>query len=113
MDPKLGDAFLAQQPDVMDAIQRLRNKAYDNKKLVTTKQQKVSVQSQEGKQAIVIQQADPVDDVRAVLRSRDGLWQLALCGVSAVLLGLSVLYRRRRGCCRPRLRHGLGDRALG
>lgn len=56
---KLGDAFLAQQPDVMDAIQRLRNKAYDNKKLVTTKQQKVSVQSQEGKQVVVIQQADP------------------------------------------------------
>ncbi|MDN4982048.1 DUF3300 domain-containing protein [Bradyrhizobium sp. WYCCWR 13022] len=58
---KLGDAFLAQQPDVMDAIQRLRNKAYDNKKLVTTKQQKVSVQSQEGKQVVVIQQADPAE----------------------------------------------------
>jgi len=56
---KLGDAFLAQQPDVMDAIQRLRNKAYDNKKLATTKQQKVSVQSQEGKQVVVIQQANP------------------------------------------------------
>ena len=42
---KLGDALLAQQPDVMDAIQRLRTKAYDNKKLVTTKQQKVSVQT--------------------------------------------------------------------
>jgi hypothetical protein len=55
----LGDAVLAQQPDVMDAIQRLRSKAYDNKKLVTTKQQKVSVQTQENKQAIVIQQADP------------------------------------------------------
>src|ERR1700758_5472025 len=41
----LGDAVLAQQPDVMDAIQRLRTKAYDNKKLVTTKQQKVSVQT--------------------------------------------------------------------
>src|SRR6185437_11363662 len=35
----LGDAVLAQQADVMDAIQRLRSKAYDNKKLVTTKQQ--------------------------------------------------------------------------
>lgn len=58
---KLGDAFLAQQPDVMDAIQRLRNKAYDNKKLATTKQQKVSVQSQEGKQVVVIQQADPAE----------------------------------------------------
>jgi len=55
----LGDAVLAQQPDVMDAIQRLRSKAYDNKKLVTTKQQKVRVQTQEGKQAIVIESADP------------------------------------------------------
>lgn len=56
---KLGDTFLAQQPDVMDAIQRLRTKAYDNKKLVTTKQQKVSVQTQENKQVIVIQPAEP------------------------------------------------------
>jgi hypothetical protein len=55
----LGDAVLAQQPDVMDAIQRLRSKAYDKKKLVTTKQQKVSVQTQESKQAIVIESADP------------------------------------------------------
>ena len=55
----LGDAVLAQQPDVMDAIQRLRTKAYDNKKLVTTKQQKVSVQTQESKQVIVIEPADP------------------------------------------------------
>ena len=55
----LGDAVLAQQPDVMDAIQRLRTKAYDNKKLVTTKQQKVSVQTQESKQVIVIESADP------------------------------------------------------
>ena len=55
----LGDAVLAQQPDVMDAIQRLRSKAYDNKKLVTTKQQKVSVQTQESKQVIVIESANP------------------------------------------------------
>ena len=32
----LGDAVLAQQPDVMDAIQRLRSKAYAHKKLATT-----------------------------------------------------------------------------
>lgn len=55
----LGDAMLAQQPDVMDAIQRLRTKAYDNKKLVTTKHQKVSVQTQEAKQVVVIESADP------------------------------------------------------
>jgi hypothetical protein len=55
----LGDAFLAQQPDVMDAIQRLRTKAYDNKKLATTKQQKVSVKTQESKQVVVIEPAQP------------------------------------------------------
>ena len=55
----LGDAFLAQQADVMDAIQRLRTKAYDNKKLVDTKQQKVIVETQEAKQVIVIEPADP------------------------------------------------------
>ena len=38
---KLGEAFLAQQQDVMDAVQRLRAKAYDRKKLVTTKEQVV------------------------------------------------------------------------
>src|SRR4051812_19286241 len=57
----LGDAVLAQQPDVMDAIQRLRTRAYDNKKLVTTKQQKVSVTTQENKQVVVIQQANPAE----------------------------------------------------
>jgi hypothetical protein len=55
----LGDAVLAQQPDVMDAVQRLRARAYDNKKLVTTKQQKVTVQTQENRQAIIIESADP------------------------------------------------------
>lgn len=55
----LGDAVLAQQADVMDAIQRLRSKAYDNKKLVTTKQQKVSVQTQENRRTIVVEAASP------------------------------------------------------
>src|SRR6478736_10005402 len=35
---KLGDAVLAQQADVMDAIQRLRTKADANNKLTSTKQ---------------------------------------------------------------------------
>ena len=55
----LGDAVLAQQPDVMDAIQRLRAKAQTNNKLVTTKQQKVSVQKQDNKEVIVIEPAQP------------------------------------------------------
>jgi hypothetical protein len=39
---KLGNAALAQQADVMAAIQRLRSKAYDNKKLTSTKEQIVT-----------------------------------------------------------------------
>src|SRR3984957_19913129 len=54
-----GDAMLAQQADLMDAIQRLREKARSNNKLSTTKQQKVTGKQQDGKQAIVIEQTDP------------------------------------------------------
>ena len=39
---KLGDAMLAQQPDLMDAVQRLRQKAKANNKLETTKQQQAA-----------------------------------------------------------------------
>src|SRR6201997_2796924 len=55
----LGDAMLAQQADLMDAIQRLRKKAKANNKLSSNKQQKVSVQQQENKQVIVIEPTDP------------------------------------------------------
>jgi hypothetical protein len=55
----LGDAVLAQQPDVMDAIQRLRSRAQANNKLTSTKEQKVTVQQQQGKQVIVIEPTDP------------------------------------------------------
>jgi hypothetical protein len=43
---KLGDAFLSQQKDVMDAVQRLRAKAQAAGNLNTTEQQKVIVQEQ-------------------------------------------------------------------
>ena len=56
---KLGDAVLAQQPDVMDAVQRLRTKADANKKLESTKQQKVTKKQEQGKQVIVIEPTDP------------------------------------------------------
>ncbi|MGE5366102.1 MAG: DUF3300 domain-containing protein [Betaproteobacteria bacterium] len=56
---KLGDAVLAQQPDVMDAIQRLRTKAQANKKLESNQQQNVTVKQQNNKQVIVIEQKDP------------------------------------------------------
>ena len=57
---KLGDAVLAQQPDVMDAVQRLRAKAQANNKLQTTKEQKVTVtQGSNNKQTIAIEPATP------------------------------------------------------
>ncbi|HEY7844481.1 MAG TPA: DUF3300 domain-containing protein, partial [Bradyrhizobium sp.] len=55
----LGDAMLAQQADLMDAIQRLREKAKANNKLSSNKQQKVTVKQQENKQVIVIEPTDP------------------------------------------------------
>jgi Protein of unknown function (DUF3300) len=55
----LGDAMLAQQADLMDAIQRLREKARANNKLVSNKQQKVSVQQQDNRQLIMIEPTDP------------------------------------------------------
>jgi hypothetical protein len=56
---KLGDAVLAQQPDVMDAVQRLRTKAQANNKLASTKEQKVSVRQEQSKQVIVIEPTAP------------------------------------------------------
>ena len=56
---KLGDAVLAQQPDIMDAIQRLRQKAQANDKLTSNQQQTVSTEQQDGKQVIVITPAQP------------------------------------------------------
>jgi hypothetical protein len=54
---KLGDAVLAQQADVMAAIQRLRLKAQDNGKLTTTPEQKVTVEQQDNRRTVVIEQA--------------------------------------------------------
>src|SRR5262249_44847454 len=56
---KLGDAVLAQETDVMDAVQRLRTKADAQNTLKTTKQQTVTKRSEQGKQVIAIEPADP------------------------------------------------------
>jgi Protein of unknown function (DUF3300) len=56
----LGNAFLAQQSEVMDAVQRMRAKAQGTGNLQTNAQQKVETQTIEGgQQAIVIEQANP------------------------------------------------------
>lgn len=55
----LGNAFLAQQSDVMDAVQRMRAKATMKGNLTSTQQQTVETRVVENKQVIVIEQADP------------------------------------------------------
>lgn len=59
----LGNAFLAQESDVMDAIQSMRAKAQSKGTLKTTEQQTVQTQTVSGpsggKQVIVVQQANP------------------------------------------------------
>src|SRR5216110_704439 len=56
----LGNAFLAQQQDVMDAMQRMRAKAQSKGVLKTTEQQKVETETVEGgEEAIAIEPANP------------------------------------------------------
>lgn len=55
----LGNAFLAQQSDVMDAVQRMRAKAQGQGNLKSNQQVKVETQTVESKKVIVVQQADP------------------------------------------------------
>jgi len=55
----LGDAFLAQQNDVMEAVQRLRAKARDAGKLASSEQMKVDSTTADGKDVIEIEPSDP------------------------------------------------------
>lgn len=55
----LGNAFLAQQADVMSAIQNMRSQAQAAGKLNTTPQEQVSTQDVNGQQAIEIEPSDP------------------------------------------------------
>jgi len=56
---KLGDAVIAQQTDVMDAVQRLRARARDNNKLNSTKEQTVKVEQAQNRQIIAIEPTQP------------------------------------------------------
>jgi hypothetical protein len=55
----LGNAFLAQQSDVMDAVQRMRMKAKDAGNLKSNEQMKVETKVVETKTVVVIEQANP------------------------------------------------------
>jgi hypothetical protein len=55
----LGNAFLAQQNDVMDAVQRMRVKAKDSGNLKSNEQIKVETKTVESKTVVVVEQANP------------------------------------------------------
>jgi hypothetical protein len=55
----LGNAFLAQQSDVMEAVQRMRAKAEGKGNLKSNEQMKVETKVVESKSVIVIEQANP------------------------------------------------------
>jgi Protein of unknown function (DUF3300) len=55
----LGNAFLAQQSDVMEAVQRMRAKAEGKGNLKSTEQMKVETKVVESKSVIVIEQSNP------------------------------------------------------
>jgi hypothetical protein len=55
----LGNAFLAQQPDVMAAVQRMRARAEANGKLSSNSAQTVTTETGDGQTAIDIAPADP------------------------------------------------------
>jgi hypothetical protein len=60
MTQRLGDAFLAQQKDVLDAVQRLRARAQAQGNLQTTKEQTVIVEQPEAQTTVIkIEPADP------------------------------------------------------
>ena len=113
---KLGDAFLAQQKDVLDAVQRLRAKAQQSGNLKTTEQQKVIIEQAPATTAAAAaddcedRAGEPAGDLRADLRPGRCVRRLGLSGLSAVLLaalpGLLRLLPRRR----LRERHRMGHR---
>jgi hypothetical protein len=55
----LGDAFLAQQSDVVGAVQRMRQTAEANGQLQSNQQETVTTENQGGQQAIQIEPANP------------------------------------------------------
>ena len=55
----LGNAFLAQQSDVMNAVQRMRSRAQANGRLQSTPQETVTMQDQNSQNAIAIDPVNP------------------------------------------------------
>lgn len=91
----IGNAFLAQQQDVMASVQRMRARAQQNGKLQSTPQQNVVTQDQNGQSAIAIQPANP-DTVYIPYYNPEYIWGPPVYGVYPPLLwypGIDVGFR--------------------
>ena len=89
----LGNAFLAQESDVMNAVQRMRAKAQNKGTLQSDEHQRVETKVENNKSVIVVEQAQP-DVVYVPSQSRGGLWCAGL-SISVDLLP-SLLRDRSR-----------------
>jgi hypothetical protein len=110
---KLGDAVLAQQTDIMDAIQRLRSRAHANNKLTSTKEQKVTVKQEQNKQVIAIEPA-VADTIHVPYYNPAvvyGGWPYP--AYPPYYWPAAWLHRRRDHCDRHCLRRRICPRALG
>ena len=87
---KLGDAFLAQQKDVMDTVQKLRRKAAEAGNLKSSKEQEVKKEGD----IIIVEPANPAGGLCPGLQPHGGLWRMVVPGLSA-LSGLCLPAGRR------------------
>ena len=103
---KLGDAMLAQQADVMDAIQRLRAPRAEQRQAQVHQGADGHGQDR-GRQAIRRDRAGLADrNLRPVLRARRGLRGLAISRLCAVLFPATLRLLRRRRARRGHRIHG-------
>ena len=112
----LGNAFLAQQSDVMDAVQRMRAKAKGTGALASNQQQVVETKVVESKEVIVIEQANPQVVYVPSYEPTRSVWR----GCLSISTNLLPTLDRRCDCgerdfvrCRFGHGRGVGRRRLG
>ena len=102
----LGNAFLSQQQDVMDAVQRMRQKAEQAGKLASTPQENVITTDQGGQPYIEIEPANP-DVIYVPLYDPGWIWGPPLWypyphwywpGRNVIVGGLGIRFRRGDQC---------------
>ena len=75
----MGDAFLAQQSDVMAAVQRMRQRAEANGKLQSNPYETVTTQNENGQNAVVIEPANP-QVIYVPVYNPEYIWGPAIAG---------------------------------